>query len=127
MLKQLTAIVGAFFLLLTPVLAVNLTSSDIERFIVTHEQLIPYMDEFDLDDDDDDDEDLAILDVSALEQGFMEVLSGNREAESIIRRNGYGSVSAFAQQAALIVRAYIAQSFRMSMEEFKAALQEMPT
>ena len=128
MLKQLTAMAGVFFLLVTPVLAMNLTSSDIERFISTYQQLMPHIDDFDFDDDDDDDDDddLAFLDVQAMEREFMEVLSGNREAEAIIRRNGYASVSAFAQQSAQIMRAYIAHAFAMEMAEFESSLREMP-
>lgn len=127
MLKQLTTMAGVFFLLVTPVLAMNLTSSDIERFIGTYEQLMPHIDDFDFDDDDDDDDDdLAFLDAKAMEREFMEVLSGNREAEAIIRRNGYASVSAFAQQSAHIMRAYIAHTVMNSIDEFQASLREMP-
>jgi len=122
-LKQLTTMAGVFFLLVTPVLAMNLTSSDIERFIGTYEQLMPHIDDFDFDDDDDD---LAFLDAKAMEREFMEVLSGNREAEAIIRRNGYASVSAFAQQSAHIMRAYIAHTVMNSIDAFQASLREMP-
>jgi len=127
-LKQLTAIASVFFLFASPILAMNLTSADIARFIGTFEQLMPHIDDFDFDDDDDDDDDddLKFLDINAMEQEFMEVLAGNREAETIIRRNGYASVSAFAQQSAHIMRAYIAHTVMNSIDEFQASLREMP-
>ena len=130
MRKHLIAIASVLLLLFaSPVLAINLASSDIERFIATFTQLMPHIDEFDIDnddDDDDDDDDLKFLDVHAMEREFMEVLSGNREAETIIRQGGYTSVSAFAQQSAQIMRAYMAHTFMMNIEEVESSLGEMP-
>lgn len=127
MRKRIAALVGVFFLLVGSALAMSISSSDVERFITTYEQLMPYVDDHDLDDDDyDDDDDLKFLDVEAMEREFIELLAGNREAETIIRRNGYASVSAFARPSAHIMRAYIAHAVRINIDEFEVSLQEMP-
>ncbi|BCU05714.1 hypothetical protein [Allochromatium tepidum] len=44
---------------------------------------------------------------------------------SIIQRNGYASTEAFAEQMALIIRAYIAHTARINLDEFEDSLQSM--
>ncbi|MCG5499237.1 hypothetical protein [Ectothiorhodospira lacustris] len=126
MLKRIAIIASVFFLLAGQALAMNITSSDMERFISTFEQLIPHIDDHEFDDDDDDDDDLNFLDIDTMKSEFMEILADNREAENIIRRNGYASVSTFAEQSAYITRAYIAHIGMISIDEFQTALQDMP-
>ncbi|EHQ52754.1 hypothetical protein ECTPHS_08688 [Ectothiorhodospira sp. PHS-1] len=126
MLKRIAVIASVFFLLAGQALAMNITSSDMERFISTFEQLMPYIEDHEFDEDDDDDDDLNFLEISTLKGQFMEALADNREAERIIRNNGYGSVAAFAEQSAYITRAYIAHTGMISIDEFQAALQDMP-
>ncbi|MBK1671906.1 hypothetical protein CKO35_01065 [Ectothiorhodospira shaposhnikovii] len=126
MLKRIAVIVSVLFLLAGQALAMNITSSDMERFINTFEQLKPHVEDHEFDDDDDDDDDLNFLEIDTLKDQFMEALADNREAERIIRDNGYGSVAAFAEKSAYILRAYIAHTGMTGLDEFQTALQDMP-
>ncbi|SEP76886.1 hypothetical protein SAMN05421693_105106 [Ectothiorhodospira magna] len=125
MLRSIAVLASLFFLLTGQVLAMNLTASDIERFMATYQQILPHIDEEDFEDDDEDDE-LKFLDIQAMQGEFMAVLAGNQEAERIIRSNGYPTVATFATQSAHILRAYIAHTSMVALDEFQAALQDMP-
>ncbi|WP_031387064.1 hypothetical protein [Desulfonatronum thiodismutans] len=103
--------------------AMNLSSSDMERFIKTTKVLAPYFDA--LDDDDDGDDDMAVLNVEKIKQLVTEAMSDNVEMRNIVRGNGYASVDAYAEQYAHIMRAYMASSGMGQFREFEMAMASM--
>ncbi len=110
--------------------AMNLSSSDMERFIKTTKALTPYFDKLDEDDDGDgdgdgEDDDIAILDIEKTKQLVMEALSGNSEMRNIVRGNGYASVEAYAKQYAYIMRAYIASTGMGHFVELERSMATM--
>lgn len=105
--------------------AMNLSSSDMERFIKTTTVLAPYFDALDDDDDHDGDDDMAVLNVEKIKQLVMEAMSGNAEMRNIVRGNGYASVEAYAEQYAHIMRAYMASSGMGQFRELEMAMASM--
>ncbi|HDQ40001.1 MAG TPA: hypothetical protein ENN39_03100 [Desulfonatronum sp.] len=100
--------------------AMNLSSSDLEKFIKTYHELIPFFDEYDDDGDDDD-----CFDVNVLKERFQESVAGRGEMQGIIRNNTYSSVEEFSEKAAHILRAYAAYGGMEQFNEFEKALATM--
>jgi hypothetical protein len=103
--------------------AMNISSSEMDRFIKTTKALAPYFDA--LDDDDDGDDDMVVLNVEKIKQLVMEGMSGNVEMRNIVRGNGYASVEAYAEQYAHIMRAYMASSGMGQFRELEMAMASM--
>lgn len=101
--------------------AMNLSSSDMERFIKTTKALAPYFDAL----DDDEDEDMAVLNAEKIKQLVVEAMSGNSEMRNIVRGNGYASIETYAEQYAHIMRAYMASSSMGQFGELEMAMASM--
>ncbi|PTN36480.1 hypothetical protein [Desulfonatronum sp. SC1] len=104
--------------------AMNLSSSDMERFIKTTKALTPYFDDLD-DDHDDDEDDMIILNVEKFKQMVLDAMSGNSEMRNIVRGNGYPSVESYAEQYAHIMRAYMASSGMGHFAELERSMASM--
>lgn len=124
MLKRIAVLVSLLSLLVGNTLAADLIPSDIERFMTTYEQLMPYLDDDEEDEGEMDDEE-NFLDLAVFKDDILKSLVGKPEALSIIQRNGYASTEAFAGQMALIIRAYIAHTAQINLNEFEDSLQSM--
>lgn len=105
--------------------AMNLSSSDMERFIKTTKVLEPYFDALDDGDDDDRDDDMDFLNVEKFKRVLLDAMSGNAEMRNIVRGNGYASVEAYAEQYAHIMRAYVASSSIGKIRELEMAMASM--
>ena len=109
--------------------AMNLSASDLERFIKTTKALSPYFDALDDDYDDyddyDDEDDMAVLNAENIKQLVAEAMSGNSEMRNIVRGNGYASVETYAEQYAHIMRAYMASSGMGQFGELEMAMASM--
>lgn len=104
--------------------AMNLSASDMERFITTTKALSPYFDTLD-DDYDEEGDDMAVLDTEKIKQSVVEAMSGNAEMRNIARGNGYATVEAYAEQYAHIMRAYMASSGMGQFRELEMAMASM--
>ncbi|RKT42832.1 hypothetical protein BDD21_0127 [Thiocapsa rosea] len=131
MVKKVVLFVFVSLFVFSGAYAMNLSSSDMERFITTTEALAPYFDELDDDRDDDDDDDdeeeddIGILDVESTKQLILEDMSGKPEVRNIVGSNGYASMEDYAEQYAHIIRAYIASSARGQIGELESSMASM--
>ncbi len=110
--------------------AMNLSSSDMERFIKTSKALAPYFDALDDDDNDDDydddyDDGTDYFETEGIKKKLLEAMSGNSEMRSIVRGNGYASVEAYVDQFAYTMRAYIASTGMGQFGELEKAMASM--
>lgn len=122
MVKKVVLFVFVSLFVYSGLHAMDLSSSDMERFIKTTKALAPYFDEID---DGHDDDDMAILDIEKTRQLVVEAMSGNAEMRNIVRNNGYASVEAYAEQYAYVVRAYMASSGMGQFDELEKSMASM--
>ncbi|QVL50718.1 MAG: hypothetical protein KFB96_10090 [Thiocapsa sp.] len=127
MMKQISVFLVVLVFSFGQVLAASFSGADVDRFILTYQQLITIID-FDEEDEDDFDEngeEIDIFNLQILESELMAMLAEHPEAPSMIRAGGYRSERAFASQAAVILRAFYAHSFGQGLDQLERSLQEM--
>lgn len=124
MTKKVAMLVFVLTFIFSGAHAMNLSSSDLERFIKTTKLLTPYFDELDEDYDDEDD-DMAIFSMEETKRLVVEAMSGNSEMRNIVKSNGYSSVDVYAEKYAHIFRAYLASSGMEGFDELERSMASM--
>lgn len=129
MMRQISVFLVVLVFSFGQVLAASFSGADVDRFILTYQQLITIID-FDEEDEDEDDfdengEEIDIFNLQFLESELMAMLAEHPEASGMIRDGGYRSERAFASQAAVILRAFYAHSSGQGLDQFERSLQEM--
>ncbi|WP_045212150.1 hypothetical protein [Desulfonatronovibrio magnus] len=122
MVKKIFLFALFLFLSLSSANAADFSSADVEKFIKTYEEMMPYFDE--LDDMDVFEDDFG-FDLASIQQGFMDAFAHNDSLKNIINKHGYSSVEQFSENSAQIIRAYIGYSAQDGFKEFEESISQM--